>query len=406
MRIAPEDYGQPPPPPPSGPVWPPMVAGLPPNAIAGGALIPVQTPQGVVMAQIPPNFMPIQTSAGMILAPVVQPALQPSQLQPQQMNMPLQPQHRFPQPSQLQHHPVIPLPQPMQLPQLPAPYRPSPKQPSPREQPRKRPNRSRRSMVVRPPLPRSPPSPAISATVVPPKTVSSSSSQQMVEEYHVDGETRFDDIVFASLFAKMDNEVLEHLKELAQTAPQQRQLAAADDDESVSSIDEEEIKNLDDFLNELKAKIACHDKDAEDAGGDEDKNLISLPEGVDATRIGDIVSGDIKPLGTVLHDMQSLINVKACYAPNVYDVGSICCNGQRKVIGVVVDTIGPVIAPFYIIRRLKDVAIEPDETIFVDTAKSSVAEIAVDVEDEGDGDDYVDEAEGRITCTPEGNQNS
>eukprot|EP01053_Blabericola_migrator_P004006 Blabericola_migrator_1__4005@NODE_2216_length_3111_cov_68_766754_g1395_i0_p1_GENE_NODE_2216_length_3111_cov_68_766754_g1395_i0NODE_2216_length_3111_cov_68_766754_g1395_i0_p1_ORF_typecomplete_len363_score81_76Gar1/PF04410_14/4_2e03Gar1/PF04410_14/9_5e11DUF4106/PF13388_6/0_2_NODE_2216_length_3111_cov_68_766754_g1395_i0741162 len=349
MNISPTgQWQQQPPPPPPAEQWGQMVP-------AAQGMVMVQTAQGVMM--IPPNFVPVQTAAGIMLVPLA------------------------PGPMAFTQHAAVS--RTVSQPEAPVSTQP------PRQQP--------------PPPTQQPPPPQMDLSKANPpkanqtwnsqKQVRRESNDEGVKEYRVDGETPIDDLMFASVFAKMDNEVLDHFKELANmpppAAPKGDSASSAnedsDEDKDIDSscIDADEIRNLNDFFTEFKTRHPV-DGDEEDGGTlvEEDAELCMIPEDLDLTRISDDVSGDIRPIGSVIHDMQTLINVKACESPSIFDVGSICCNGRRKVIGIIVDTIGPVVAPFYIVRRLKEIPVQPDETIFVDMSKSSVAEIVTVEEDD------------------------
>lgn len=217
------------------------------------------------------------------------------------------------------------------------------------------------------------------------------------QEYVIDGETPIDDVLFASLYAQMDNAVLHELESVPAPScvplPNRRDSGTSSnsDDlsecESQADLDVSRFASKDICLMPRPSLCVLGVREVVNEDSDEDGEITTanvlgtlgiseamLTKSLDsASSLGP--AARMTPLGTVLHQVEELITLRASTHYKIFEVGTACYRSDRNLCGVVVDTFGPTTDPFYVVYAVTGFVAETQQILFIDTTQSNLAEV-------------------------------
>lgn len=234
-----------------------------------------------------------------------------------------------------------------------------------------------------------------------------------VRDYVIDGSTCVNDVLFASLYASMDREVLDHLQnygaEQVLEAPIPRQehgglsdlseVSSSDDDDDDSiDIDDKVVtahghdyktnQGMEDEMG-YSTGVIEDDDDASDCSSDDnglrkgrsssklrrdgkESEDLMTPSFYSKAYIGQLLhnlsnatstqsladrQGELVAIGSILSEVEGFVTIQSCASDipgnrKIFDFGTLCCLEDRQIVGIIVDIMGPTAAPFYVVRRL------------------------------------------------------
>ncbi|EZG44711.1 Gar1/Naf1 RNA-binding region protein [Gregarina niphandrodes] len=231
-----------------------------------------------------------------------------------------------------------------------------------------------------------------------PPTLRHSGAAPDLQEYMIDGCTAVDDLIFAGLHASLDQQVLEILNDqdslalqrdraLREAMAKANEMLEGDDDSSSSTAEEEYAATE---TEENHPTAATHEEAApaasaaaEDLDGAPDDDVLAatvleLPPGLKAAvqSLPQQLDPDepLRPVGRVLHQVEQMLTVQSATGNAILELATLCVDTQRRVVGYIVDTMGPTCAPFYVVQLTTATAKAGDELFAVASAKVAAVE--------------------------------